>query len=124
MRMERLMMSQREEVARWLDDIERAMEKHRPDQVTIARNKILSLLGGEHARSGFCEKCWGEAYLRQQTDGRPQVEHYNEILADLAPPERDQEAMEKLARIRAVRAEWGDSAKCYNEVGAILGGGE
>jgi hypothetical protein len=35
-----------------------------------------------------------------------------------------QEAMEKLARIRAVRAEWGDSAKCYNEVGAILGSEE
>jgi hypothetical protein len=30
----------------------------------------------------MCEKCWGDAYWRARLDGRPQTEHYQELLKE------------------------------------------
>lgn len=39
-----------------------------------------------HWRSGrlevICEKCWADAYMLMLRDGRPQGEHYHELLAE------------------------------------------
>jgi len=42
-----------------------------------------------HARNGFCEKCWGNAFRRASSQpSRTQAEHYVEILAELRAPVR------------------------------------
>ena len=38
------------------------------------------LKGGE--RMSVCEKCWGRAYIRSLSTGKPQVECYQEILKE------------------------------------------
>lgn len=30
----------------------------------------------------ICQKCWNDAYTRSRIDGRPQVEHYQELLKE------------------------------------------
>jgi len=29
-----------------------------------------------------CEKCWGDAYMRMQMNGRPQYDNYRELLEE------------------------------------------
>lgn len=36
-----------------------------------------------HARHGFCEKCWGEAYRLSLGSGRSQTEEYAALLDEL-----------------------------------------
>lgn len=38
-------------------------------------------LDGGHSHSGFCERCWGDAYMRSLDDtSKTQTEHYSVIL--------------------------------------------
>ena len=30
----------------------------------------------------ICEQCWEEAFIRSQGDGRPQTEHYFEVIEE------------------------------------------
>lgn len=43
----------------------------------------------EHAVTGFCQRCWNDAYLRMLDEpGKSQTEHYHDLLAESGEPRK------------------------------------
>ena len=48
----------------------------------MTEERTGSTANTDHARHGFCQKCWDDAFMESMVNGQSQADNYRRILAD------------------------------------------